>query len=331
MLFFAYLPQHAAFDNVDYGKLKKPQINPNDDYITFLGVGDVQFFSDIRGTMKSNDYTIENINKFIDEEFKTRYPKHGEIMGLLTPGDCTQTGQDGRFFTHNELGVYESRYGLGGSNSTLKIPVYECNGNHDYDVKHTHKIRYQGKIPSTLMINRKNKYRNIKGQDKKGNYWWSWGELHFIAVNIWPSKKNLANGSPEGTLDFLRKTIPKIPAGQKFIILTHYIPNPYGWGDDKDFLGSDTLVGTPCEPLLEIIKERKTDLLAILIGHIHSMETRRMLNKDGLQIILLASPLATSANDFNLFRYDKAKKELLISQISYLGPKNHTEVYIKER
>lgn len=327
MLFFVYLPQHAAFDNVNYGKLKKLEVNANDDYITFLGVGDVQFFSDYVSTKKSNDETIKNINKFQDEEFKTRYPKHGEIMGLLMPGDCTQTGQDGRFFTHNELGMYESRYGLGGSNSTLKIPVYECNGNHDYDVKHTHKIRYPGKIPSTLMINRKNKYRKIKDQDKKGNYWWAWGELNFIAINVWPSNEKLALGKPEGSLDFLRKNIPKIPSGEKFIILTHYIPHPLGFGELKDFLSADTLVGTPCEALLDIIKDRKKDLLAILTGHIHSQSTERMLNKDGIQIILLPSPLGTTINrDFVLFRYDKAKKELLLTQVGYEINKNRWNI-----
>ena len=311
MLFFTYIPQHAAFDLVNYGGVKKPQNKKDDEYISFIGLGDIQLFSDMPERTKYSDYDINTINKFIDTYYTKMDGKNGDIMGVVTPGDCTQTGQDGRLFTHNELGMYETRYGLGGKNSVLKVPVYECNGNHDYDVAYTHKHSYKGKVPSVLMINRKNKYRSIKSQDKKGNYWWNWGELNIIALNVWPSNKNLLYGKPDGSLDFLKNTIPKIPTGEKFMILTHYVPNANGW-DQEDFWKSDTLIGTPCEPLLSIIKDRKQDLVGIMIGHIHR-NTWRRINADGIQIIILPSPLNSS--EFALLRFNKKTKELRVQNI----------------
>lgn len=314
LILFAYLPRHAAFDLVDYGRTVRPKTSASSDYVSFVGLGDIQFFSDIKERVYNNHLAIKNIHKFMDTYYNRMLGNNGQIMGLITPGDCTQTGQDGRFFTHNEVGFYETRYGLGGK-SMLKLPVYECNGNHDYDVVRNNNIVYRKTPPSVQMINRKNKHRAIKGQDRKGNYWWVWDELNFIAINVWPSTDNLLNGKPDGSLEFLRKTIPQIPAGQKFILMTHYVPNVSGW-DKKDFFYSDTLVGTPCEPLLSIIRGREQDLVAIVIGHIHNYNTWRRINKDGIQIVILPSPAVQPyAANFALFRYNKKTHELLISEV----------------
>jgi hypothetical protein len=250
---------------------------------------------------------------FVDTVFPSLTGKNGEIMGVLTPGDCTQTGQDGRLFSHNELGVYETHYNLGGNNS-LKLPVYECNGNHDYDVKGRF-LFGGGNIPSVQMINRKNKFRSIVDHDKKGNYRWIWDDVHFIALNVWPSNQKLLNGVPDGSMDFLKKSMMQIPWGEKFFILTHYVPNVLGW-NQEDFYYSDTLKGTPCEPLLDIIRNREKDLIAIMIGHIHSPSTWRRVNKDGIQIILLPSPVLSDTGTFAFLKYHKESNIIHVSEVN---------------
>jgi hypothetical protein len=311
LFLFRYFPQHAAFDLVDYGDVKNPKTYFENEYVTFLGVGDIQLFSDMKERLTYNNNVIDNINKFMDTVYKTLPGKNGEIMGVVTPGDCTQTGQDGRLFTHNELGVYETNFGLGG-HSPLKLPVYECNGNHDYDVYG--KFLFSGNIPSVNMINRKNKFRSIVDHDKKGNYMWVWDGVYFIALNVWPSKQKLLNGRPDGSLEFLRKCVINIPFGEKFFILTHYVPNVLGW-DLQDFYHSDTFKGTPCEPLLEVIRNRERDLVAIMIGHNHLWRTWRRVNKDGIQIIILPSPIE-SEGAFAFMRYHKSSNTLYVSDIS---------------
>jgi hypothetical protein len=315
LFLFIYLPQHAAFDLIYYGEVKEPKTYFENEYVTFVGVGDIQLFSDIKERVTNSNKVIENINKFKDTVFKTLPGKNGEIMGLITPGDCTQTGQDGRLFTHNELGIYETHFGLGG-NSPLKLSVYECNGNHDYDVNG--RFLFPLNTPTVQMINRKNKFRSIVDHDKKGNYRWVWDDVHFIALNVWPSKKKLLNGVPDGSLDFLRKSIINIPWGEKFFILTHYVPNVLGW-DQQDFYQSDTFRGTPCEPFLDIIRNREHDLVAIMIGHIHSPTTWRRVNKDGIQIVLLPSPINNDNGVFAFMRYHKSSNTLEVSEISTSG------------
>lgn len=308
---FIYLPKHAAFDLVNYGNVKQPRTYFENEYVTFVGVGDIQLFSDMKERLTNSDVVIRNINTFIDTVFPNLQGKNGEIMGLITPGDCTQTGQDGRLFTHNELGVYETRFNLGGI-GPLKIPVYECNGNHDYDVKGS--FIFQGDTPSVQMINRKNKYRSIVDHDKKGNYRWVWDGVHFIALNVWPSNQKLLNGVPDGSMDFLKKSMLQIPWGEKFAILTHYVPNVLGW-DQEDFYYSDTFKGTPCETLLDITSNRQKDLIAIFIGHIHTPSTWMRINKDGIQIILLPSPVLSEVGTFAFFKYHKASNTIHVSEV----------------
>jgi hypothetical protein len=303
---------HAAFDFVDYGRIKSPRQHIDNEYVTFLGIGDIQLFCDMKHRVTNSLKVVNNINKFMDTTYKTLPGRNGEIMGLVNPGDCTQQGRDGRLFMHNELGVYETHYGLGG-NSILKIPVYECNGNHDYDVYKDAKFWFPGKTPTVQMINRKNKLRSIQEQDKKGNYRWEWDGVHFIALNVWPSHQKLLNGVPDGSLDFLQRTLQNITWGTKFFILTHYVPNTMGWGDD--FNPSDTFKGTPCEPLLDILKLRKDDLVAILIGHIHLDYTWMRINKDDIQIVLLPSPTVNTRGVFAMLRYHKEKNELIVTEV----------------
>jgi hypothetical protein len=67
---------------------------------------------------------------------------------------------------------------------------------------------------------------------------------------------------------------------------------------------------------MNIIKLRKDDLVAVMIGHIHIGYTWRRVNKDNIQIIILPSPTVNPDGVFALLRYHKTKNELIVSDVN---------------
>lgn len=298
----AFAPKHAALDLVDYGSTIVPNPPSSSPYIYFVGLGDIQIFgnSEYTDRVSSTKLAISNIHTYMNSK------KEGstELMGLITPGDCTQTGQDGRWFTHNEVGYYETNYGLGG-NSTLKLPVYECTGNHDYDSVESNKFLYPTVPPLVDLINRKNKHRHIESQDGKGNYRWKWSDLHFIAINVWPSNAKLMSGVPDGSLDFLRRSMSEIPVNEKYIILTHYI----------DDLAEPSI-------LIDALKGRVADLITLIIGHDHTTNVYdQKFAISGIRVIKMPCPVFGKKyeGNFALFQYNKNTKELIVKDVYNSG------------
>uniref|UniRef100_A0A6C0CPH7 Calcineurin-like phosphoesterase domain-containing protein n=1 Tax=viral metagenome TaxID=1070528 RepID=A0A6C0CPH7_9ZZZZ len=316
LFFLYYMPCQTPFGLTAFGKLYKPKSNS---IITFTALGDTQEFGNHYGRFGANKLAVNSMNAFVRAYTNLRTPSMSDILGCVIPGDCTQTGQDGRLCVSNYLGDYELKYGLG-SNSGLQLPVYECTGNHDWDV--TAKtmpsdIIFFNTCPTVNMIKRRNKYRTIVVQDTQGNYMWKFGPVYMIALNCWPAKESdlLLSGKPAGSLKFLAKALSKLNANDKYMIVTHFIPidlkdmNNNDFASPPDFpIDVPTLVSTECEPLLALIT---TNLLAMIIGHLHLSKTFTTITDDGIRVIIPPSPANMNYNgNFVLFQYDTTTETL---------------------
>jgi hypothetical protein len=336
-----YFPMHAPFDIITYGDIYQQKNTSDNKYVCFIGLGDPQEFGNIPvnnysnftsgmsekelldlNKLNNNRYdanllVVDNINKFKNNTYTKLFDYNdvGDIIGVLNVGDCTQTGEDGRYIlSYNFLGDYEEKYGIG-NNSLLQLPVYECTGNHDFDCVEKINLRmllYYGN-PTINMINRKNKLRNnIFMQDYKGNYSWKCDNLYFVALNIHVSNKKILSGNPIGSIDFLKEFINKI-GDNKFVILTHYIQL------------SKTLINTDNEELISILGDKIKNLIVILIGHIHSNESEYFINSHNIKIIICPSPASDNYSGvFTFFKYNKLNSELEVYDVH-----NSSELKIK--
>ena len=331
LFFLYYMPCQTPFGLTNFGTIYEPQNNSAQSVTTFLAIGDPQEFGANLDRYKNNKLAVKTMNTFINETYPTlKKSNMTDLLGCLIPGDCTQTGQDGRIFTNNYLGDYELKYGLGDT-SDLKIPVYECTGNHDWDTtmeeSKTDKLYFQT-CAAVNMINRRNNHRRIVLQDKNGNYMWKFNQLFMIAVNCWPAPETtrLIAGKPKGSLDFLQKALNSLSTTDRFIILTHHIPipllpKPVDIFQPPDFyVAHKTLVNTPCEGFLKIIDATKPNLLAIVLGHIHLVHAWTAITDDNIRVIIPPAPANEEyTGSFVMFSYDDTKKTLNASEIQSDG------------
>lgn len=301
LIFVLFMPQHAAWGLYSYGDVKTP--NPPERYIHFLGLGDIQEF----GNGDDNRYekskaSVKNIHRIV-EHFK-----HSDsLQGLITVGDCTQTGEDGRSFNPNYLADYEARFGLG-THETIPLQVYECTGNHDWDC--TEEIYPRMKYnyakfenPTVKMIKRRNKYRHgITASDDYGNYEWTWtsknGKYNFIgiALNIGVTNEKLLSGQPVNSIEFLKQRVQAHQSpNDRFFIVTHYYENV----DDKN--------------IQECFGDKLNQLKAIFVGHLHAQSLSRLAVKRE-NVFVLPSPI--EADNVALFSYDTINDKLLSLNIT---------------
>ena len=319
-----FIPQNAAWNLVDYGKPYTPLTHQDNTIITFLGIGDTQVFDDFYNRDFNNKLAIANINKFASIVYPLIQQNdtlniYSDIMGLLIPGDTTQTGEDGRAFTKIYVGDYERMYGLG-DNSLLRMPAYECLGNHDFDAYNKIYPRHQiyfGEPPATIMIKRRNKHRrHVIASDSNGNYYWKWGSLTVIAITYWPNMHS-TNLHMNDSFEFVSNVLSRMPPNSKYIIMTHYIPNPLGTPTDIQFPHATTLKGTECEFLLNILGNRKSDLLAIVIGHLHLRKMYDEVNSDGIRIVIPPSPANPDYDGaFVMFKYHTINETLHVVEMT---------------
>lgn len=254
--------------------------------IKLILIGDTQCFG--------WEYNREKNNKLCSSIIKDHINKDKQIRGIIIPGDCTQTSEDGRYFiTPNYMGEFYNHYW-----NDIDVNKIICTGNHDYDAEnHTYdRMILYNDNPTINFINSLNNQRknNIIDQDFKGNYLYSIDDLFILCLNTWPAPddKLLLGGKPNGCLKFFENCAQWYLQHNKFIIVTHYIPNELGFDNENGFINWKTLMGTPCEAALHILNNHniKNNLLCFVIGHIHLTDTFIGVNDDGIKIIIPPSP-----------------------------------------
>lgn len=296
---------HNPFDNVT-----RPER-----FINFLFLGDPQCFGGYRGKhnqhktsrYENNQLAVRSVNSFLSDHYPRNEYADGDVLGLLIPGDCTQTGEDGRYLTPNYLGDYLAHYH--NKETGVQLPVYECTGNHDWDAVEKVYARHfmYSSTPSIVPhIKRTNKLKEIDAEDDYGNYQWTWktmnGEkLVIVALNVSVGEQNILSGQPKNSKTFLLKQLRSIPRGQKFIILTHWIEDkPLHENPDARFL-------------LDELQGREDDLLAIFIGHVHVKSLKTLMLTPTLPMHVGPSP-ANPEYDGSVVHcvYDSQTKQLLV-------------------
>ena len=106
----------------------------------------------------------------------------------------------------------------------------------------------------------------------------------------------------------------------------HHIPIPYLTVEDDKlkapgfYLTYKTLVGTPCKQLLTILDTKKSNLLVMVLGHIHLVNAWTAVTDDNIRVIIPPAP----ANEyytgcFVFFSYDDSIKKLSAVEIQSNG------------
>lgn len=303
-----YLPQHCAFNLCSYDKQSYLSIDDmkNKDYISFIGIGDIQLF--LSNDFKNRNINILNlvkkINLLVDKiknndntniRFKSNSAKtlfnasKNYLIGVINPGDLTQASYDGRFLTSNELGLYEYLFNLSPADNGLSnFYNYEILGNHDYQSKYgdwpIDKLLYSN-FPnnSKSLINRRNIHRKyIVNKDENGNYSCDFGNLHIIFINLHLLSKDLDRGKPKTNLKFLENDLNKYSdklhnnsnSKMRWGIVTH----DYNHNDINN--------------IRNVTDNYNDKLLMILSGHKHYI--RPKIYKTDLYNIILPSPTDNS-------------------------------------
>ncbi len=289
---FLYFPYHTPFKLYKYSKPKKRDLK-KEPFIGFLAIGDPQLeinkkrieqnfklinhINTFIRQIKNNDFSQINFNQETETE-KNNIKKFindtkNNLVGLINPGDMTQTGSLVGFspIEPNTLGMYEYFY----NNNTedkglLDLDSYEILGNHDYDTKTSQLKKIDinkiiDKYPSREIIRRRNKNRKyIVHKDNNGNYSCNFGNLHVIFINLHLSEEKIIESNtflsdkPKTNKEFLKKDLEKYCKNMKFIIVTHFHTNNLSIKQNNS--------------MMNILNPYKDNLLIILSGHHHLKE-----------------------------------------------------------
>lgn len=354
-----YFSEHCIFKLCDYSKPNKKDMS-NENYISFIGIGDPQLDYDIdniplaKNRIENNYNLIKHINQFtdyikksdynniiIDEDTRTKLDDSKDnIIGLVHPGDMTQFGSPDGFtpFSSDILEMYEYFY----NNNTedkglLNLDTYEIMGNHDYDThtSHAKKIdlnRLTDNYPSRELLRRRNKYRKyIVNKDDNGNYSCNFGNLHVIFINIHlndtplsyseDNLKDKLSDKPVGNLQFLKKDLEQFK-NQKFIIVTHYYDNEL----------NNTNIQNIIDPYID-------NMIMILYGHIHTPEyelTNILYKKNTYKKMRMPAPAFEIQNkspgynyQFIYFIFDNYNSELKYYSVDFKKGKYNVNLITK--
>ncbi len=281
-----------------------PDYVPTD--ITFYAFGDPQYGG---GADDKNDFQVTALNALAGTPWPDGTPFAGEPVsdprGVMIAGDLTQNGQDGRIspLDSDELGRFESDYGLTGDESLLSLPVYEGYGNHDFDPSepgdwHEFDWRFYydtDSTPSADRVSERNPDRLGLTQvapDDAGHYSWDWGWVHLVNVNLCPADEpsdadeTSRVRDPRDALSWLEADLELTVAdsGRPVIVMAHYGFDGFSteerwWTDDQrdDFL--DVVDGY--------------NVVAYVHGHVHATFAYQ---QDGLDVLNVGSPYYTQYN-----------------------------------
>lgn len=269
--------------------------------VTFLAFGDSQFYhqDDDRNLLNVRALNAaETLLRWTPEPFGLDEPL-SNVRGVIIAGDLTQNGRDGRFFESDEYQDFIDCYGLCG-NRTLKYPVYEGYGNHDYYIWNNPLFRLYDSHPVANAVSVRNACRPgilDCAPRRDGHYSWEWDNVHFVQLNLKPSDvpgvdygshKQPVPGAadPRRALSFLKDDLAKHVAGsgKPVVIVAHYGFHPHwdfdGWWTEAE---ADTFY--------EAIRDY--NVIAYLHGHNHGTETYEWR---GIRVLDLGAPYYTEYN-----------------------------------
>ncbi len=281
--------------------------------VTFFAMGDPQYGG---GAEDKNELHITALNWFPGTIWSTDLSSAGtpvaDPRGVIICGDLTQNGKDGRLLIGDQIGQFVDDYGLTGSESRLRYPVYEGYGNHDFDAGYPvtfsslWRLFYNGDTPAADIVAERNAQRvglttTAPGFD--GHYSWDWDHVHFVQLNLFPGDEPSPDGEnsllrdPRHALSFLDENLAThVGASCRPVVLAfHYGFDSFGreprwWGNDAKELFADVIA--------------PYNVLAILHGHTHATNTYRW---NDIQIFNVGSPYYTKYNTddrghFTVFR-----------------------------
>lgn len=170
--------------------------------VTFAVVSDTHFGFD--GIEKDNARLIERVNALGGRDYPPKIGGHvGNIRGLAITGDLTEWGRE------DEWASFVAAYGLTGTESRLKVPVFEMIGNHD-------KVALGPWLGDQVGARHGGRF-----------YSWDWDDLHLVALGEAPDDASLA---------FLTKDLAHVAPDVPVILLFHLaLLGPWStdnWFDD---------------------------------------------------------------------------------------------------
>ena len=306
LLLILFLPSHCPFNFCFY----QPGLSYDFNYINFFGIGDIQNMHFTKNNtnwkwqnrIKATDFYIKAINQFtqdaefieIESEYKDVFKEamKDHFLGVISVGDCTQSGNNIGRLSKNDIGAYEYAFNNNPEDKgMLKIPSFEVLGNHDYYENNDYfdfiknLFLFEGNPMTNMQLRRNQKRKFIKRSDKYGNYSLDIKDLHIIFINVWPSKEWLLNGNPIGSLEFLEEDL-KHNNNKNWILVTHYMPRVKNSFDEIiDINGKKKKYLSD----FGFIYKKYPNCLGVLYGHIH-VRKLYTFNNNGLQHYILPGP-----------------------------------------
>ena len=262
---------------------------PNSTDVTFLAFGDAHAGGDPADKNALNALALNAADARLNwttSSFGVDAPV-SHVRGVIMAGDITNDGRDGRYHTDDNIKSFTDVYGLCG-NASLKFPIFEGYGNHDYFIYDHIMYRMFNAHPNVDMVSKRNPYRaglthTAPGAD--GHYSWDWDNVHFVMVNLAPTDlvpvaDVTGKQDPRHALEFLQNDLAAYVAGtqKRVIVISHY-----GFYSSWDFSGWWTTA--EAEAYYNVIKDYH--VIAHLHGHAH--QTGQYL-WHGINVFNLGSP-----------------------------------------
>ena len=216
--------------------------------VTFLVASDLHFGAD--GTFDENKIMVRDMNAMAGRQWPGAMGGAvGKPMGLLVSGDITDAG------TKPQWEMFTSLYGLNGTDAPLKMPVYECTGNHDrgWDA-----LRPEGQEFIAQQVTKRH------GSLARS---WDWDDVHMVCCDVYPSAEIVA---------WLKQDLAIVGKQRPVVIYFHYgLSGPY----------SDWWSSPEKDAFYQVI--RPFNIVAIIHGHYH---TSRQYKWKGLSVYQVGSP-----------------------------------------
>jgi len=207
--------------------------------VTFLSTSDSHYREPDHKAGNHNDLnraSIIEINRIAGVPWPAQLgsDKIAKPRGVVMLGDLIDDGdraENGRQISAEQYKIFQSDFGLDGSDGLLKYPVFEGWGNHDGPPvgKEKHGFSSQGEIKRRNFIRKEKKL--ISNLSENGlHYSWNWDDVHFVQLNLYPADKQREGvhyssvwHDPQGALTFLKSDLAQKvgTSGRPVVLMSH--------------------------------------------------------------------------------------------------------------